>query len=114
MEDVWRVLGDTTQKATISIVQVYHEFLETALSITEFGQTENIVPQPLDQGADINAVGGEFGTALGIDVASGNESIMPLLLNRGANINTVGGKFGTALGVAACLADENINSCRYS
>ncbi|RPB27787.1 ankyrin, partial [Terfezia boudieri ATCC MYA-4762] len=60
-----------------------------------------IVTLLLDQGADVNITGGDYGTALGAAAHSGNLDIVTFLLNRGADINLTGGKYGTALGTAA-------------
>jgi len=64
----------------------------------------------LDRGADINAVGGDYGTALGAAAFTGEEKIVSLLLDRGADINAVGGKYGTALGVAAFHRKDRVVS----
>ncbi|KAF8448394.1 ankyrin repeat-containing domain protein [Kalaharituber pfeilii] len=55
----------------------------------------------LDAGADINAVGGKYGTALGAAAYKGHEATVLLLLSRSADINAMGGEYGTALGAAA-------------
>jgi hypothetical protein len=55
----------------------------------------------LEKGADVNTVGGEYGTALGVAAYWGYEPIVQLLLEKGTDVNTVGGNFGTALGAAA-------------
>ena len=71
-------------------------------------ENKEIVSLLLDRGADINAVGGDYGTALGAAAFTGEEKIVSLLLDRGADINAVGGKYGTALGVAAFTGEEKI------
>ncbi|KAK5989674.1 Ankyrin-3-like protein [Cladobotryum mycophilum] len=60
----------------------------------------------LERGADINLVGGWFGTALQAACATiqdvgGATQIIQLLIERGADVNIQGGRFGTAL-QAAC------------
>ena len=59
------------------------------------------INRQLDHRADINAVGGEYGTALAAAALSGRMDIALLLLDQGADINIVGGEFGTALTAAA-------------
>ncbi|KAF3021627.1 hypothetical protein E8E14_014068 [Neopestalotiopsis sp. 37M] len=55
----------------------------------------------VDQGADVNAIGGNYGTALGAAAANGHLEIAELLIKRGADVNTIVGDYGTALGAAA-------------
>ena len=62
-----------------------------------------IVSLLLDRGADINAVGGEYGTPLAAAAFGGNKDIVSLLLDRGADISLVGGNYGTVL-VAAIFS----------
>lgn len=59
----------------------------------------------LDAGANVNSVGGTYGTALQAAVKQGHDGILKLLLERGANVNLVGGEFGTALQAAAAEAN---------
>ena len=54
----------------------------------------------LEQGADINAIGGMFGTALSNAVRKGELGVVSLLLERGADANVVGSIYVTALGCA--------------
>ncbi|KAF8430347.1 hypothetical protein EV426DRAFT_581116 [Tirmania nivea] len=71
-------------------------------------ENERIVTLLLDRGADVNTVGGTYGTALGVAAYIENERIVTLLLGRGADVNTVGGTYGTALGAAAYQGNERI------
>ena len=64
----------------------------------------------LDRGADINAVGGHYGTPLAAAALSGNKDIVSLLLDRGADINAVGGEYGTPLATAAYSESAEIVS----
>lgn len=59
-----------------------------------------VVELLLDLGADINAVGGEFGTALQVACFHGSYDTAALLLRRGADPNIRAGTFNTALQVA--------------
>ena len=54
----------------------------------------------LDKGADVNLVGGRYGTALVAAAYGGKHGIVSLLLDKGADVNLVGGERGTALGDA--------------
>ena len=55
----------------------------------------------LDNGANINNQGGQYGNALQAAVYRGKIGVIRLLLNKGANVNAQGGMFGTALQAAA-------------
>jgi Ankyrin repeats (3 copies) len=59
----------------------------------------------LEQGADINTVGGHHGTAFQVAALEGYMEIVWLLLEHGADINAVGGHYGTAL-QAAVVGDH--------
>jgi ankyrin repeat protein len=48
-------------------------------------------------GADVNAQGGECGTALQAALAEGHDQIVLRLLENGADINATGEHYGTAL-----------------
>lgn len=58
----------------------------------------------LDRGADINMVGGKYGTALAAAAAFGksvNIMSLPVLLDRGADINMLPSKYRTAFAALA-------------
>ena len=55
----------------------------------------------LDQGADVNAQGGEFGNALQAASYRGHGQVVQMLLDKGANVNAQGGYYGNALQVAS-------------
>ena len=71
-------------------------------------EREDIILLLLDRGADINAVGGIYGTPLAAAAFCGSTNTVLLLLDRGANINAVGGKYGTALAAAASRGGEGM------
>ena len=54
----------------------------------------------LQEGADVNARGGEYGNALYAASARGYVDIVKLLLEAGADINAQGGLYGSAFQVA--------------
>ncbi|KAF7356254.1 hypothetical protein MVEN_00956900 [Mycena venus] len=60
----------------------------------------------LENGADVNVRGGEYGTALQTASYFGYANIVLLLLAYGADVNAQGGKNGTAL-YAACKAGKS-------
>jgi ankyrin repeat protein len=51
----------------------------------------------LENNADVNAQGGEYGTALQAASARGYEQTMKLLLENNADVNAQGGYYGNAL-----------------
>ena len=55
----------------------------------------------LDQGADVNTLGGRFGNALQAAAYHGKIEVIQLLLDKGADVNSQGGMFGTVLQAAA-------------
>ncbi|KAL3478816.1 ankyrin repeat-containing domain protein [Aspergillus californicus] len=72
----------------------------------------------LRKGADINAVGGEYGTPLQAAVSIDDYEIVKLLVAHGADVNSQGGILGSAIQVAAykgsleiarLLIDKNAN-----
>jgi ankyrin repeat protein len=48
----------------------------------------------LENGAEVNAEGGEYGNALQAASFRGNEAIVKLLLENGAEVNAEGGNMG--------------------
>ena len=73
------------------------------------GDSIGDIARVLDLGTDdINAVGGEYGTALGAAAYWGRVNVISLLLDQGADINVVGGSYGTALGAA--VFRERVNA----
>jgi ankyrin repeat protein len=70
---------------------------------------DDVVEMLLDNGADVNHVGGTWGTALQVASEAGFESTVLLLLSRGADPNVpVCGFHGTALQAAAYRGFRNI------
>jgi len=51
----------------------------------------------LDNKANVNLGGGEYGSALGAAAFTGNSDVVELLLNNGANVNVRGGRYGCVL-----------------
>jgi ankyrin repeat protein len=62
----------------------------------------------LENGAEVNAIGGEYGNALLAALFKGNKVIMKLLLENGAEVNAIGGEYGNALQAATFRGDEAI------
>ena len=47
----------------------------------------------LDKGADVNAVGGEYGNALQAASYGGHDKVMQMLLEKGADVKMQGGHY---------------------
>ena len=74
---------------------------------SRFGHV-NVIRLLIDQGADINAQGGYWGSVLQLAAYKGSKSIVQLLLNRGADVKAQGGKYGNAL--QAAVAEDELDS----
>ena len=62
----------------------------------------------LENGAEVNAEGGEYGNALQAASYVGNEAVVKLLLESGAEVNAEGGKYGNALQAASYEGNEAV------
>ena len=54
----------------------------------------------LDRGANVNARGGQYGSALNAAVVGGFSDIVKVLIDSGTNVNASEGKYGSALNAA--------------
>ncbi|KAJ6559670.1 ankyrin repeat-containing domain protein [Mycena capillaripes] len=79
----------------------------TALAAACSGNVQ-IVQLLLDNGANVNVQGGEYGFALQAAAWRGKAEIVQLLLDNGANVNAQGGKFGCALQAASAEGETEI------
>jgi hypothetical protein len=59
-------------------------------------------------GADVNAQGGEYGSALQAASLGGHEEIVKFLMDNGADVNVQGGKYGNALQAASKEGHQEI------
>ncbi|KAJ5556434.1 hypothetical protein N7494_000349 [Penicillium frequentans] len=66
----------------------------------------DVVRLMITHGADINARGGDYGSALVAACSEGHYKVVQLLLERGADLNAQGGYYGNAL-QAACSKGHN-------
>ena len=62
----------------------------------------------LDNGADVNAQGGDYGNALQAASAGGREQIVKILLDEGAEVNAQGGYYGNALQAASARGYKQV------
>ena len=86
------------------------ETLSDALVAAATYDRKDIMSLLLDRGANINAVGGDYGTALASAAYRGYQEAVSLLLDRGANINLVDGEYGAALTMAAYYGQGQVVS----
>jgi len=68
----------------------------------------NLVRTLLEDGADVNALGGEYGMALRAAAFRGHKAIVTVFLKNGADVNALGGYYGTALQAAAVRGFDTI------
>jgi ankyrin repeat protein len=54
----------------------------------------------LQKGADVNALGGKFGSALQTATFTADKELVELLIERGADVNARGGNFGSVMHAA--------------
>ncbi|THW54470.1 hypothetical protein D6D19_10716, partial [Aureobasidium pullulans] len=59
-------------------------------------------------GADVNAQGGEYGSALQAASVKGHDKTVQILLDRGADVNAQGGEYGSALQAASVKGHDKI------
>ncbi|KAL1838401.1 hypothetical protein VTJ49DRAFT_2685 [Mycothermus thermophilus] len=76
-------------------------FIPLTDELEQEDKVDPIVLALLDQGADVNAPGGLYGSPLQAAAIGANYETFAELLRRGAAPNAIGGKYGTALQAAA-------------
>ncbi|KAL8740703.1 MAG: hypothetical protein Q9190_006623 [Brigantiaea leucoxantha] len=80
----------------------------TGLQLASQLRLVHVIEVFLNEGADVNAKGGDHGTALIIASSRGHFQIVQLLLDNGANINAQGGFHGNALCAASFTGEYEI------
>jgi len=70
---------------------------DKALLLASEAGDEEEVELLLDEGADVNAQGGEYGNALQAASYGGHAKVVELLLDKGADVDAQGGEYGNAL-----------------
>ncbi|KAF5348201.1 hypothetical protein D9758_014664 [Tetrapyrgos nigripes] len=68
----------------------------------------NMISSMIENGADVNAQGGEYGNALQAASYRREVDIVKLLLENGADVNAQGGVYGNALQAASCGGQVDI------
>jgi hypothetical protein len=70
---------------------------------------QRVVKVVLSQhGTEVNAQGGQYGTALQAASADGSQEVVELLFNAGAEVNIQGGYYGTALQAASADGSQEV------
>ncbi|KAF7980533.1 hypothetical protein HWV62_37665 [Athelia sp. TMB] len=83
---------------------------ETLLQMMSWQGHHNGVKLLLEYGADVNAQGGERGTALCLASRRGHDAIVRTLLGSGADVHINSGRLGSALHAACQWEDETIET----
>jgi ankyrin repeat protein len=62
----------------------------------------------LDPGANVNSIGGYYGTALQAASWAGSKEVIRQLHAMGADINLQGGHYGNAVQDASCIGNKEV------
>lgn len=68
----------------------------TSLGISSLLGLKYVAESFLNEGADVNAQGGEFGNALQAASSGGHDQVVQMLLDKGADVNAQGEAYGNA------------------
>ncbi|KAF7365819.1 Ankyrin repeat domain-containing protein [Mycena venus] len=80
----------------------------TLLTSAAYHGRQNEVRLLLENGADVNALGGRYGFALQAAVFNGHENIARLLIKKGANVNFMDNIYGTPLATASSQGNKRL------
>ena len=78
------------------------------LYYASLGGLKQVITHLLENGADVNAQGGQYGNALQAASLRGFGEIVELLIDKGAKVDAQGGEYGNALQAASLNGDEAI------
>ncbi|KAF5333916.1 hypothetical protein D9758_017463 [Tetrapyrgos nigripes] len=102
---------DTNKSCLAWIQQRYHRrTFGSALPLyyASMANLLNVIVILVEEGANVNAQGGEWGNALQAALHWGRSEVARLLLEKGADINAQGGLYGNALQAASYWGREEI------
>jgi ankyrin repeat protein len=85
----------------MSMVNARNSRGDTPLSMAAVQGHCEAVNMLLDNEADVNAQGGEYGNALQAASDGGHEAVVKMLLDKGAYVDTLGGEYSSELQVAS-------------
>lgn len=74
-----------------------------------FKTSAGLVQSLIENGADVNAPGGIYGSAIQAASRYGRIDIVQLLLEHGADVNIPGGEYGSALQAACASFEDNLD-----
>ncbi|KAJ4300817.1 hypothetical protein N0V90_002905 [Kalmusia sp. IMI 367209] len=104
----WIQLYDPDRPYRQPEVEIDLESVAAPLYFTALLGLSMITKMLLNQGAEVNAQGGDYGNALQAASAEGHEQIVKILLDSKAEVNAPGGYYGNALQAASASGNEHI------
>ena len=96
----------TALQAAVAVYKSKFVIFESDNGVAAFKSRVVITGLLLDKGADVNAHGGQYGTALQAAAYRGKLELIHLLLDKGADANAQGGEYGTALQAAVASTGD--------
>ncbi|KAJ3774980.1 hypothetical protein FB446DRAFT_701867 [Lentinula raphanica] len=108
----WAEHSQYNEMAEISSKGYIGFSIETALGhaiqLAALKGFKDVIELFIEYGADVNALGEEYGSALQAAAYGGERDIVEILIKHGANIDAQGGTYGSALQAAACWSQTAI------
>ncbi|ETS82683.1 hypothetical protein PFICI_04559 [Pestalotiopsis fici W106-1] len=102
---MWLLLSDSDENR---ILEYGRPILAPSLYFASLVGLPRCSKMLLDQGADVNAPGGKYGTALEAASAKGHKDIVSILLDKYADVNTESRGYGTALEAASAEGHKDV------
>ncbi|KAJ4296903.1 hypothetical protein N0V90_006951 [Kalmusia sp. IMI 367209] len=96
------------QERLLGYEGVWHDDTKVLYWASLLGLRQTVSLLTSSPGADVNHVGGRFGTAIQAASYHGHEDIVGILLSSGAQVKIEGGEFGSAVHAAADLGHRNV------
>jgi ankyrin repeat protein len=112
-----------SKAAILTAARLYDPSASRGGESSHFGQSLHMIAHPLyymadagilgqtrrmiEAGADVNAIGGHFGTALQAASYNGDDMMVQLIIESGANVNQDAGLFSSALCAAVAAHNES-------
>jgi ankyrin repeat protein len=110
LKDVLKTLSEAGRRTSTAktFLGNTNGWYSNALQAASFKGHEEVIDILLEEGADPNARGGEFGFALQAAAFAGHDRVVRMLLENGADVYAQGGAFGSALSAASSQGHEKI------
>ena len=106
--DVWLNLSNPDFMGRVGLASRHREKFASPLYYSSLLGLNSVTKWILEQGVEVNAQGGYYGTALNAASARGHERVVQLLLDKGADVNAQGGLYGNALQAALVYGKEKV------